>query len=155
MARTPYATPAQLRTYTGLDSTALPDADASALIASAERDLDSVAVTRRQEDDGHRFVVGDLNTREAAVLANAACAQAEYRREMGNAFFVRAQFETSKGPDFESTGTLPYIGPKVWRELAGSGLVKMSTSGQGRSRPPWYSFAYNDTSGDLEEGPKL
>lgn len=131
-----YATASQLRTYTGLDSTELPDATANALLTKAEDDIDSLAVVNHSIDPTteRRFIPASLSTNEAMILRKATCAQAEYRREMGSSFFIRAQHASVTGPDFSTNGRLSYIGPAVYRHLAGSGLIRMSTTTTGQPR---------------------
>lgn len=65
----------------------------------------------------------DLTANQAIALSHATCAQFEYRNEMGPDFFVRAQYPTIKGPDFATTGKLPFIAPKAVRELTNSNLL--------------------------------
>lgn len=65
----------------------------------------------------------DLNANQAIALANAVCAQVEYRIRMGPAFFVRPQYKNVKGPDFATSGKLPRIAPKARQELSGTGLI--------------------------------
>jgi hypothetical protein len=65
-----------------------------------------------------------LSGLDSARLRDATCAQAEYRNEMGEAFFRRAQWASVSGPDFKTTGRLPLIGPKVKQELSGSDLLQ-------------------------------
>lgn len=131
-----YATATQLRTYTGLDSTKLPDDAANALLNKAEDDIDSLALVNRPalESTGHRFDVATLSTTEARILRNATCAQAEYRLEMGSSFFIRSQHASVSGPDFSTNGRLSYIGPAVYRHLAGSGFIRLSTTTTGQPR---------------------
>jgi len=131
-----YATAAQLRTYTGLDSTALPDATANALLLKAEDDIDALSVVNHSIDPTteRRFIPASLSTNEAMILRKATCAQAEYRNEMGSSFFIRAQHASVSGPDFSTTGRLSYIGPAVYRHLAGSGLIRLSTTTTGQPR---------------------
>jgi hypothetical protein len=71
-----------------------------------------------------------MNGRDAEVLSNATCAQAEYRNEMGESFFRRAQWASIKGPDFQTNGKLPTIGPKVIREFIGSDLLQRGARGR-------------------------
>ena len=128
-----YATAAQLRTYTGLDSTALPDATANALLLKAEGDIDSMIVVDRPIDGttGRRFAPANLSTVEALILQRATCAQAEYRDSMGNEFFISGQYANVSGPDFSTTGVLGYIGPAVYREIAASGFMRLTTTTAG------------------------
>lgn len=72
-----------------------------------------------------------LDGRDTQVLSNATCAQAEYRVEMGEQFFRRAQWASVSGPEFRTTGKLPLIGPKVKAEFSGSDLIQRGA----RARP--------------------
>lgn len=75
----------------------------------------------------------DLTSNQIIALANATSAQVEYKVSMGNNFFVKAQFDTVKGPDFATTGKLPHLGPKVLRELTNTGLIMKG----GRASAGW------------------
>ncbi len=125
-----YATPAQLRDYTGDDFLELPDTEALRLLRKAERDIDSLAPVDRPvlEATGLRFDPTALSGREALILQRATCAQAEYRREMGAEFFIRGQHEEVTGPEFSTKGKLGMIGPATWRELRGNGFIRLSTT---------------------------
>jgi len=129
VSSTPYATASDLRSYTGLSSTDMPDATASALLAKSERDIDSICVVDRPVlTDGRRFDPSALSDAEALALRRATCAQAEYRHVMGNDFFIRWQYRKVTGPDYTTEGTLSQIGPAVGRELAATGLARLSTT---------------------------
>src|SRR5947209_3258876 len=80
----------------------------------AERDIDNLFFRPNTLVNGRRLDPTLLTVDELAALKNAVCAQFEYRLEMGRKFFVRAQWNSVNGPDFTTTGKLPYIGPKVW-----------------------------------------
>ena len=152
-----YATAAQLRTYTGLDATALPDATANAVLNKAEDDIDSLAGVNRPmiEATGHRFDVTTLSTGQVLVLRHATCAQAEYRLEMGSAFFIRSQYSSVTGPDFSTNGRLSYIGPAVYRHLSGNGLIRLTTTTTGvpRFQPkPEDDFITRDEPQEFELG---
>lgn len=127
------------------------------LLERAERDVDSVigySATRNQTT-GLKLNPAELETWRAAALSRAVCAQAEYRNKMGEDFMVRAQHGAVSGPDFSTSGRLPYIGPKVLIELEGTSLAQRTTTvGSGSMRPPWYDFAYNDTSWDYDPPPR-
>jgi len=126
---TAYATAAQLRDYAGLSTSDLSDATAAALIASSERDIDSLCVVDRPPlTDGRRFDPDALSSSESLALRRATCAQAQYRYVMGTDFFVRGQYTKVTGPDYTTEGTLPHIGPAVRRELAATGLARLSTT---------------------------
>lgn len=58
------------------------------------------------------------------ALKRAVCAQAEYRDQLGDAFFVVPQFKTVSGPEFNVTGRRPRIGPRVMDELASTDLIQ-------------------------------
>lgn len=123
-----YATAGDLRSYTGLNSTQLPDVLATRVLLSASQDLDNVLFAATPWPDpalpsGRRLDASQLNTTVNSALVRACCAQAEYRLEMGESFFIRAQFRSASGPDFNTQGRLPRIGPKVRNELTGSGLM--------------------------------
>lgn len=141
-----YATAAEVKDYTQLvDLAALGDADIDKLIDAAERDVDS-AVGHFPIDDGEtlKFApISKLDTTQRDTLKRATCAQVEYRYTMGPQFFIRAQRAKTKGPEFETEGALPEFGPGAWRELEGSGLLKLTTTWSGRgAEPPWRDFAY-------------
>lgn len=65
----------------------------------------------------------DTDRNQTLALSRATCAQVEYRNQQGEAFFVRSQYESVRGPDFTTQGKLPYIAPKAFRELAQTGLA--------------------------------
>lgn len=115
-----YATVAELAEYIGR---AAP-ANAERILGFAERDIDRLIRLR-----GQRTVAGlkvnpvDLTGYQAAALSRATCAQAEYRIAKGEDFFIHAQHSRVSGPDFTTEGRLPYIGPKVYQELAGTGMA--------------------------------
>lgn len=120
-----YATKAELDAYieggSGLDQ-----ATADRLLERAERDVDyaagawSIASTTT----GLKFDPTTLPEWQKKALSRATCAQAEYRKTMGEDFMVKAQHATVRGPDFAVTGELPYIGPKALRELASGALLR-------------------------------
>lgn len=152
-----YATTEQVTEYVeGGSGVELPAA-LDALIERAERDVDRIVGARAVDDaTGLKFVPATLTTGERDDLMRATAAQVEYRASMGEDFFVREQFERVTGPEFSTEGTLPRIGPKVWEELAGSGLLKLTTSwGGSGSSPPWASFAYNVGDDDADDPPPL
>lgn len=122
------------------------------LIERCEAQIDQLLATVPWPSGGGRKYAGTvltgLPTNQREALRRATCAQVEYRNEMGEAFFIRPQFSTVKGPDFETEGERPEIGPKVWGELAGAGLLVLAThtGDAGDGNPPWYGFAYHDPS---------
>jgi hypothetical protein len=104
-----------------------------ALIERAERDVDTYCGPWSVEANGLKF--GDpatgnekgLTDGQVLALTRATCAQVEYRFVQGEEFMARAQYTQVKGPDFETHGQLPYIGPKVRRELDDAGLVRQTS----------------------------
>ncbi len=143
-----YATAEEFETYVEGWVTDNPDA-LDRLLERATRDIDRFLGARSTQTIGTyaglKIDPADIETWEADALSRATCAQAEYRFQMGEDFFVRAQGQEEKGPDFQIKGKLPYLGPKAKAELDASGLRRMTTrAGSGRgARPPWYSFSYN------------
>lgn len=65
-----------------------------------------------------------LDGSDAMALKRATCAQAEYRDQMGSAFFVTPQYKTVSGPEFNVTGRRPRVGPRVMDELADTDLIQ-------------------------------
>ena len=132
-----YATLADARGYTDLDD-GLTDAAAEQILRRAERDVDDLLVGPDTLAEGERQASGlkydpaTLTAWRAAALTRAVSAQFEYRILMGEEFFARAQHATVRGPEFATSGELPYIGPKVTRELNGTGLLRHLHSGSAR-----------------------
>lgn len=65
-----------------------------------------------------------LPDRQLEALRDATCAQAEYRIEKGEDWFVHGQYKSTSGPDFGTQGKLPRFGPKAREELQNSGLKR-------------------------------
>lgn len=76
---------------------------------------------------GLRLNPYELKASDSYALKQAVCAQAEYRDQMGETFFVRAQWASVQGPEFKTTGKLPTIGPRAKLELSGTDLVMRGT----------------------------
>lgn len=114
------------------------------LIDRAERDIDSaVGAYAIDETTGRKFVPTTMTARNKDDLRDATCAQVEYRLEMGEEFFIRPQYKSVKGPEFETEGQLSKIGPKTWMELTSSDLLQLTTTWHGRGDdPPWRDFAF-------------
>jgi hypothetical protein len=125
-----YATLADCRDYIATD-TAFTDAQILAELDRAEHDVDDALVTPAVEhrgETGLKYDPAALAAWQAAALTRATCAQVEYRLFMGPEFFIKAQHEMVRGPDFATSGRLPYLGPKAQRELDASGLAVHSDS---------------------------
>ena len=125
-----YATATELRTYAGADVATLPDATANRAIEQAELDLDGLSPVNHSLNTTteRRFTPSSLPTVQQIALRRATCAQAQYRLAMGEDFFIRGQHGKVTGPEFTVEGKLPRIGPQVWRELAGAGLINLTTT---------------------------
>lgn len=115
------------------------------LITRAEKDVDSALGAHSRSDvTGLKLAPLELATADRVTLRDATCAQVEYRMTMGEDFFIRPQYAEVDGPEMATKGVLPRVGPKVWSELEGSNLLKLTTSWKGRGfSPPWAPFAYN------------
>lgn len=99
------------------------------LLERAERDVDYAAGGWPIDPaTGLKFDPATLPTWQADALSRATCAQAEYRHSMSEEFMVKAQHSRVSGPDFTVDGELPYVGPKVLRELASGGLLRSGGS---------------------------
>ena len=126
-ADTAYITQAEFEAYADWDTGT--EADLLKVLQRAERDIDSMVGAWPVQDNGLKFGSprtlneADLSTAQKQALMRATAAQAEYRLKMGEEFFVMAQREEVRGPDFTTKGRLPYIAPKVTRELVPSGLL--------------------------------
>lgn len=95
----------------------------SNLEGATDGDSPQIAVTQFR-GGGTRLDVWMLQPSQVTALRRATCAQAEYRDQMGEDFFIKAQWQSVSGPEFTTQGKLPFLGPKVFRELNGSGLIE-------------------------------
>lgn len=92
------------------------------IVEAAERDVDALlGPYPRDPATGLKWDPARLYDWQAAALARAVAAQAEYLVELGPAGVTPAA-TTVKGPDFELTfdsaaAARPRVGPKVAREL--------------------------------------
>lgn len=151
-----YATRAQFEAYVegwATDDTAALDR----LLRRASEDIDEYLGDYVLEEEGDyaglKLDPTELTYAEARALERATCAQAEYRFEMGEEFFVRPQFRSTSGPEFSTDGKPPIVAPKARRELAGSGLVRNSISlGARRREPSWLGFSHNVGDRDFDYG---
>lgn len=143
-----YAQVADFEAYVGPSWTTTNPTALEHELEAAEVDVEfAVGHVPTDEATGRKFDVGPntaLTAPQLTALQRAVCAQAEYRLRMGRDFMVRSQHAAVSGPRFSTTGQLDYIGPAVWRELAGAGLTKLTASvGSRSSWPPWWPFAVN------------
>lgn len=138
-----YATESEYEDYAGTDA----PSDVERLLEKASDDVDTVLGTYRVLEDGdfagRKIDPETLDYPASRALKRATCAQAQYRLEMGEAFFIQPSIASS-GPEFSLEQPASHIGPLTWRELAGSGLLRNMTSVSERpSSPPWLGFAVN------------
>ena len=119
-----YASQADVESYIEGWTTTDPAA-LERVLERAERDIDGLLgdYGDRQPATGRKLDPGALTTHQSYALRRATCAQAEYRIELGEDFFVQAQYTYVAGPDFQRRGELPRIGPKVLPELADNGFT--------------------------------
>jgi hypothetical protein len=138
-----YATIQDFKTYAP-QYAALSDNEITSLLEHAERDVDTALGAHSVNDDtGLKFDPVSLTVVRKNSLTQATCAQAEYRQLMGPTFFIRGQYASVSGPDFQTQGKLPRVGPKVWDELGRADLLRLTTTWCGvGDDPPWRDFAY-------------
>jgi hypothetical protein len=111
-------------TYTGITSTTFTGT------AGGTGEVPAGSPVYRRAASGLKFdPLSQLTSVQALALKRATCAQAEYRFEMGEEFFVQAQYGQVSGPDFSQTGKLPRVGPTAVQELQGYGLLLESPVG--------------------------
>lgn len=137
-----YAAVGDFKTYVS-DRLSLDDETIRNRLREAQRDIDlAVGPIPVDMETGLKFIPDELEADDRAALVRATCAQAEYRVEMGPAFFRRPQFNKTKGPDYETEGQAPIVGPAALRELTYSRLMRL-TAATGDRRPagelpPWH-----------------
>lgn len=122
-----YATVSDFEDYSE-DWTTTDPAKLEKIIEAAERDVDRILPYQGARPDSQMLKIdpAQLGARDKDALMRATCAQAEYRIQMGAAFFRKAQHQSVSGPQFSTQGTLPRIGPKVTEELASFSRGKAS-----------------------------
>lgn len=139
-----YATIDAFRAYSPAAPTS--DEEAQRVLDQAERDLDVelfAPVDALRQATGLKYDPAALEPAwiEGAI-ERATCAQAEYRLAMGDDFFIRAQHDQVRGPDFTTSGRIPYLAPKAERELSGTGLLDRDDIGSASVESPTVA-AYN------------
>lgn len=121
----------------------------TALIGAAQEDIDVILGDYDLYTSGDAIgrklnPATDLIYDEARRLRRATAAQCLYRIEMTPEFFLRPKFDQTSGPEFGTQGAAPHVAPMAMRELAGSGLLRNTTSiGRHRRSPAWLSFTHN------------
>lgn len=119
-----YASVADLVAYTdGIDLPAPGSPEhinLEKILSRAEQQIDGMITWDGDENvTAHRRVTpADLDQWDQDCLKLATCAQAEYRLHMGEDFFKGGQYKMVSGPDFQTQGSLPLIGPRTWEELS-------------------------------------
>lgn len=148
MPEAAYATQADFEAYVEGWVTDDPDA-LDRLLIRATDDVDSILGDYVLYDSGPYMgrklnPPDDLTFTENRALTRATCAQAEYRNTMGEEHFVRPRLHSSSGPEFTIDESVPWIGPKAMRELAGTGLIRNTIAlGAGRRVPSWLPIVRN------------
>ena len=107
------------------------------LLAAAERDVDRYLRPYWLPIEGTTPLFGSpkttneqgLTTAQVAALSRITCARAEYRALKGAVFFAEDERSSVSGPDFNVSGKLDKIGPKVRDELRDSGLLTVRRRG--------------------------
>lgn len=97
------------------------------LLYRAQMDVNRLLVGPADAVTGLRVNVARLTVHQANELANAVCAQAEYRNAMGEEFFRRNEPMQISGPDFSRQGRSGYFGDKVRGHLRQAGLLPMTS----------------------------
>jgi hypothetical protein len=99
----------------------------------AERDIDNAAGPRNRSPVNNLKFGAPAGTNEFGLsleqrdrLSRATCAQAEFRLQMGRAFFIEDQRQTTTTPDGVEQGKVPRLGPLARRELIGSDLIRLT-----------------------------
>jgi hypothetical protein len=135
-----YATKAEWLAYTDDGTAATPtlsDPNLEKLLAAAERDVDRYLRPYWTRIEGTTLLFGlpkttnqqRLTAAQVAALSRITCARAEYRALKGSVFFAEDERSSVSGPDFNVSGKLDKIGPKVRDELRDSGLLTVRRRG--------------------------
>jgi hypothetical protein len=132
-----YATITDVKDYVQGNGIQLPDdTRIQTLIDRSERDIDWITGSWAviNTTTGRRFDPTTMVAFQATQLKYATCAQVEYRLLHGETFMAKAQHEIVRLQDDQGAaefrqGTLPYIGPKVIRELQVGGLMRSANVG--------------------------
>lgn len=118
-----YATVADLRGYS-LSPLTDDDSYLEKILERAERDVDRNAGYWNVLTNGRKFDPVSMEARKRQALARATCAQAEYRLQMGEAFFIEAVPASVSGDDTNYTGRPPRFGPKAREEMQDAQLIR-------------------------------
>lgn len=129
-----YALAAEYEAYVEdgtVDWTTTSTANLEKLLAAAERDVDRYLRPYWPMIEGTTLLFGSpkttneqgLTAAQGAALSRITCARAEYRALKGAVFFAEDERSSVSGPDFNVSGKLDKVGPKVRDELRDSGLL--------------------------------
>lgn len=124
-----YATAADLRSYARDSGVTVPadDADAERVLDRAEIDVDLIAGPWPYLSTGRKFDPPTLPVTAFQALRRGTCAQALFRLAQGEELLIgTADGIAAIGGIAFSSSPLPRIGPRVWEELAGHGLMVRS-----------------------------
>jgi hypothetical protein len=128
MATIPYATPEQVQAVfdeIDPDGTATgTDAVTEAEVSAASHDIDDEALQQAPvANETLKLLPADLDPYQQVRLQRAVAHQIAYRRRMGPAFFVEAQYSEVSAADVSRKGTLPRLSPSAMTVLSGTGLI--------------------------------
>lgn len=141
-----YATAAELKALPGMND--LSDDQANALLEDACDWVDSQLGARKTDPaTGRKVIEGEVLAWQWTKLKRATLKVAT-RLQQNPGILTAEQWETVKGPDFETTGRLSVaadiFGTDVSSILDQSGLrVLTTTIGNGCDQPPWWRFSNN------------
>jgi len=134
-----YSTVAEFEAYVEdgtVDWTTTSASNLEKLLAAAERDVDRYLRPYWSRIEGTTLFGSPkttneqgLTTAQVAALSRITCARAEYRALKGAVFFAEDERSSVSGPDFNVSGKLDKIGPKVRDELRDSGLLTVRRRG--------------------------
>lgn len=96
-------------------------------LAEAEKDIDSIFLGRRVvRETGRRFRIEDLDPYQVIALRDATVAQAEFRIEQGDDWFVSVEGKI-QGPDYtierSRSGLGDTVSPRTWQALRLGNLI--------------------------------
>ena len=97
------------------------------LLYRAQMDVNDLLTGPADVNTGLRVNPARLSIYQAQQLADAVCAQAEYRNAMGEEFFRRNEPQSIQGPDFSRQGRSGRYGGKVYRHLRQAGLLRTTS----------------------------
>lgn len=121
-----YASPADLRIYAQDSGVIVPtdDAEVERLLARCEIDIDLIAGPWPWLSTGRKFDPPTLPVTAREALKRGTCAQSVFRLAQGEDELIGAEDGIAGfGTLTLRPVTVPRVGPRVWEELAGHGLL--------------------------------